>query len=66
MGGPEIKKDLAFKFFEEMLDISEMLVLDLRLHSFERQCFEVNELLLLLRKKIYCNCLSKNVVKKCY
>ena len=42
----EVENDLPDHFYKKMLDLKESLMFDLRINSFERQCLEVNELLI--------------------
>ena len=42
----EMKEDLPHEFLEKMLKIKKSLILDLKINTFEKQCFEVNEIIL--------------------
>ena len=41
-----MKEGLPSEFFDKMLEIKENLILYLRIKTFEKQCFEANEILL--------------------
>ena len=37
-----MKEDLPSAFYTKMLEIKDELILDLRIYTFEKQCFEAN------------------------